>query len=1045
MHLALAHALAVAVAWLASAEALQQTAPRAAPPPPPPCPVATPLGFKPAPQEGYWADPSCPVDPATGEDSCAMPSIARRHGVSVECCAQFCAADPACQGFQVFEPCGISDCYAYRGAQVQKNAFTPRPGTHSFTWSGARPPAAHNTSAGCATPSWNPGFPFAWKCRVVGVAAAPGPPPAAPAPSLPGVPARTTWALGSSRVASNGTGWSATGNFTAADAAKAKKFASVVTSVLIATLSVGTLPSAVGAKGSLTSVECQITLLPAAQAPMIITAKGLLFGGTLGLMLSTSSARNPRMSLPVLTMAEFNTERYGPAFAGIAVATPPRKFPVVDRCIGGDSDWNDWNSCVRMLGSLGVNAIGTADNAFDPKLLAANGIPFTSDGIYAPPGAEPDTGATLNSSYMARWAAAQFTRFRAAGFKPTQLAAFALADEPGWYFPSASPERVMNASVGAAAAALKAEWAAFLSKNKVAGLPMPLTNRWQLKGLAAKKLFYWSSRFSSYSSAAAFARATAAIEGATVKGAPVYVNFNNFAGRGYVPGPVGNNRDRTDPNAAMVSIDWFEFGRARGSTLLWTEDWFRDSLASQWGYYGARLRSASRLAPTKDVAHGGYIVPRAGGDLPDGLLMKMMAIVGSGGKAIYFYAFGPEYNFPGNCYSEHAVSTHGMLPSMAKGTGMIGQAEELLYPAERVASEVGIVYPRSAFYWDEQDVELPRSIMDCTNSRMTDGPDYLREVYMLYRALAEILNVGVDFLDEDELLVPASLAKFKVLYVTTPDLPLAGGAALVAWVKAGGTLITVAGAGQFDEYDEPSAVFQTELVGSLEAPKARDISRPALAKNGSMASPPPPNFGNNHTGCAGSADPLCGRFQAWGTTTRPSSPPAGEVLATFDDKAPAVVANAVGRGRSVHFYFFPGTSFFDGYTADGASHRGAGGMASQWTLLGLLCNLTTSEAAGGVAPPVTTSSLHVEAPLLAGPAGSVVTLLNWLPKSAQWHGGVFNASTSLLTVEVALGFAPSKVRSVEHGALAATPVAGKSGVVSVTLPLAAADFLLYYK
>lgn len=158
------------------------------------------------------------------------------------------------------------------------------------------------------------------------------------------------------------------------------------------------------------------------------------------------------------------------------------------------------------------------------------------------------------------------------------------------------------------------------------------------------------------------------------------VNFNNFAGRGYVAGPVGNNRDKTDPQAAMLSLDWFEFGRARGSTLMcvahasprcacghivlpqqpsvlndlalfisirWTEDWFGDSAASQWGYYGARLRSAARLAPTKDVIHGGYIVPRAGGQLSDGLLMKMMAIIGSGGKALKFYVFGPEYNFPG--------------------------------------------------------------------------------------------------------------------------------------------------------------------------------------------------------------------------------------------------------------------------------------------------------------------------------------------------------------------------------------------------------------
>ena len=56
-----------------------------------------------------------------------------------------------------------------------------------------------------------------------------------------------------------------------------------------------------------------------------------------------------------------------------------------------------------------------------------------------------------------------------------------------------------------------------------------------------------------------------------------------------------------------------------------------------------------------------------------------------------------------------------------------------------------------------------------------------------------------------------------MLYLTEPDLPLAAGAALVSWVKAGGTLITVAGAGQFDEYDEPSPSFQTALFGTVEA------------------------------------------------------------------------------------------------------------------------------------------------------------------------------------------------------------------------------------
>jgi hypothetical protein len=83
----------------------------------------------------------------------------------------------------------------------------------------------------------------------------------------------------------------------------------------------------------------------------------------------------------------------------------------------------------------------------------------------------------------------------------------------------------------------------------------------------------------------------------------------------------------------------------------------------------------------------------------------------------------------------------------------------------------------------------------------------------------------------------------------------------------------------------------------------------------------------------------------------------------------------------------------------------------------------------------------VEAPLLACPEGSVVTLLNWMPA-----GAVFNSNSSMLTVDAVLGFKPSKVESVEHGVLTASAVPGSSsGAVRVSVPLASADFLLYHK
>ena len=51
------------------------------------------------------------------------------------------------------------------------------------------------------------------------------------------------------------------------------------------------------------------------------------------------------------------------------------------------------------------------------------------------------------------------------------------------------------------------------------------------------------------------------------------------------------------------------------------------------------------------------------------------------------------------------------------------------YPAERVKSAVGILYPRSSAYWDLRNVAVPTALMDCTNSDMDSGTmDYFAEV-----------------------------------------------------------------------------------------------------------------------------------------------------------------------------------------------------------------------------------------------------------------------------------------------------------------------------
>ena len=92
---------------------------------------------------------------------------------------------------------------------------------------------------------------------------------------------------------SNGTGWSDTGTFTAADAAKLKS-AYPNTNMpswwkgkiaLVTKMTVETKPAPIGVNGSsLTTVQCEITppASSASDSPEVITLEGLLFGNLLG-------------------------------------------------------------------------------------------------------------------------------------------------------------------------------------------------------------------------------------------------------------------------------------------------------------------------------------------------------------------------------------------------------------------------------------------------------------------------------------------------------------------------------------------------------------------------------------------------------------------------------------------------------------------------------------------------------------------------------------------------------------------------------------------
>lgn len=738
-------------------------------------------------------------------------------------------------------------------------------------------------------------------------------------------------------------------------------------------------------------------------APLRFTAR--LYNSRLGLLCWREADRAPRAG----TLAQYN-RRYWAAFgtAKLAVRQRPRLFEFVDRYIGLDGDRIAWEEAIAAMSRAGLSLGG--DTVTRPMMLQA-GMRYSSWGVYNPPGYTFDftpqsEQENTSPAGLEQWAKAQAAIVTGYGYPLEDIRIFGLADEPGWYYPSA-----LDSLKGNAIALMR-----FRNYLQAQGLsPRDVgAERWEdvepagrsraMDGadgapapLPARRLFYWTMRFFSWDSARHFALCTRAVEMAFRPNIPVATNFNFFSGRLYVPGPVANNRDKTSRDAAMGGHDWLEFGRLRGGTMLWTEDWFGDDSAPQWSFYCAKLRSA---AAKSGGQFGGYVIPRVAGSRADGILQKILTIIGSGGKRVGYFTFGPDYAFPGNCYSENTR----VLPKMAEAHAMVAAAEDLLWPGRPPRPQVAILSPRSAELWDCRNTPVPRDvIVDATNTALNDATvDYMSEVYNLYVALQHA-GIPVDFVEEDDLL-PARLAPYRVLYVTEPNIPAEGQQGLLDWTRRGGTLVLVSGAGAADRYNDPCALL-TAGVGIRERPRERMLQP-------NLQSVTPSGHGVWH-----------GRpFTACGPRGTLLAPPRDGIAAAFDDGTPALAQRTVGAGTALYFPWLPGLSYQKSRTGttDGLA---TGFSAALRDLIAFPVRLAQAT------PPVTVSAALVEAPMLLSGHGAAVTLLNWTGERRR-----------RLQVQARVPFTAKSVVSVRQGRLSFTQ---RGGVVTCTLPLDAVDILTF--
>ncbi|HEX8650598.1 MAG TPA: beta-galactosidase trimerization domain-containing protein [Pyrinomonadaceae bacterium] len=719
-----------------------------------------------------------------------------------------------------------------------------------------------------------------------------------------------------------------------------------------------------------------------------------LFNPFMGMVLWRDQDKRPHAA----TMADYNQQHYWKPLADLQLteAQRPKKFLIVDRFIGGSDDRREWRDGIGQLARAGINTIMVPASRPVRDFLLDAGVRRTAWAIYNPPGYAFSYAKKATPEAINDWAQKQATAYSRAGFAPEEMALLAMSDEPSWYYPQVfqplltdnitgvnlfhdylRQQNLQPADVGA--------------KSWDDVLPV---GRSRAKDLASRRLFYWSMRFFSWDASRHFANCTTALERAFYPNLPIYTNWNFFSGRFFVPGPVASNKDTTSPDAGMGAQDWFEFGKLRGGTMLWTEDWFPDNQAYQWSFYNAKMRS---IADRNGLQFGGYVVGRVAGGRESGIMQKALSIAGSGGKAIHYYWFGPDYNFPGNCYSEKP----DVFRKIGEANRMIGAAEDVLWPGKQSRPQVAILMPRSSQAWDAKDIQLPTQIQDATNTNLNnDTVDYMAEVFDLYLALQHD-NIPVDFVDEDDLSAKG-LEAYRVLYITAPNIPTEGQDGLGEWVRGGGTLVEITGAGTYDRYNEPSRALST-LSGITEHPRERmlvasiDALKTVAKGKGSQ-----------------------GEFTVAGARGNITGAREG-VEATFEDGSAAIVQRSVGRGRVVHFAWTPGLSYVKSSTGTKDNLPvGFSDSIRRWIVYPLQL--------AGIQKPVTLSAPMVEAPLLLSRDGAAITLLNWRGESV-----------SALNVTAQIPFKVKRAESVKRGRL--TFKESKDGI-SFSLPLDAADIVM---
>jgi len=386
---------------------------------------------------------------------------------------------------------------------------------------------------------------------------------------------------------------------------------------------------------------------------------------------------------------------------------------------------------------------------------------------------------------------------------------------------------------------------------------------------------------------------------------------------------------------------WVRIFREEGMTMPWSEDYiFQMPVATQQmnNINLDLLRAGVRDKPKQKIHY--YCMPHWPGQIPENWRRLFYGALGHGMQVVNLFEFRPVHA----AYTENHCSNPETYRTILRSFRELGLFEDIIQSGRKRPAKAALWFSETGDIWSDNKGSFGAG-------KRT-----------LYAAVIH-QDIPLDFIIKGE-----SLNEYRVLFLTDAHVSRRDSDAIAKWVGTGGTLFATAGAGMFDELNQPNTLLRNVLGVKPIALDSPENSQVEMVKQDLPFASPIDEITDT-----GEPTPV------FGVRSRVKADGAKMQL-KFKNNTPALTLNAQGQGQAYYAAFLPGLTYFLPGTPKVPVDRGTHANASAHLIpnqFHVTMEKLLQVGRKSAFNPIRCSNKLVEANIIDSPKGSVVILTNW--------------------------------------------------------------------